>query len=125
MFFGPTILPKILNSSHHGFRGNFSTTTADVDLVDMMYEALDRRQKYLGVFIDLSKAFDLGNHLILLSRLYSIGIRGIANEWFRSYLQDQRQIVSEYLKWPWYIDGSITSCLLHYPLGKFFCGKYN
>jgi hypothetical protein len=60
----------------------------------MIYEALDRREKCLGVFIDLSKGFDLVNYEILLSRLYRIGIRGIANEWFRSYLQDRRQIVS-------------------------------
>jgi hypothetical protein len=55
---------KILNSSQHGFRRNFSTTTAAVDLVDMIYEALDRREKYLGVFIDLSKEFVLVIHEI-------------------------------------------------------------
>jgi hypothetical protein len=60
----------------------------------MIYEALDRREKCLCVFMDLWKAFDLVNNEISLSKLHSNGIRGIANEWFRSYLLDRKQIVS-------------------------------
>jgi hypothetical protein len=47
----------------------------------------------LGLFIDLSKAFNTMSHHILLSKMYKLGIRGIANDWFRSYLSERQQYV--------------------------------
>ena len=64
---------------------------AIVNLIDKIIEALDEGRAALGIFIDFSKAFDTVNHNILLDKLDHYGIRGIANNWIRSYLQDRQQ----------------------------------
>ena len=47
-----------------------------------------------GLFVDLQKAFDTVNHKIIHGKLSHYGIRGIANDWFSSYLSNRTQYVS-------------------------------
>ena len=42
-------------------------------------------------FLDLSKAFDLIEHDIILKKLTYFGIRGVALQWFSSYLSNRKQ----------------------------------
>ena len=44
--------------------------------------------------MDLKKAFDTGDHQILLAKLSHYGIRGVSNDWVKSYLSNRSQYVS-------------------------------
>jgi len=51
----------------------------------------------------VQKAFDTVNYDILLYKLYTYGIHGIAHEWFSSYLNSRKQNT---------VAGGVSSCTL-------------
>jgi sarcosine oxidase/L-pipecolate oxidase len=58
-----------------------------------MQKTLDDKQLAFGIFLDLSKAFDVINHNLLLAKLQSYGLTGISQVWMSSYLTDRAQFV--------------------------------
>ena len=84
---------SILSCNQYGFRKNHSTAYALIQLYDKLSDAIDKGNVTLGLFIDLSKAFDTVNHDILVAKLEFYGVRGVALEWFESYLSCRSQFV--------------------------------
>lgn len=84
---------KILPRNQFGFRKKLSTTQAMFELTHNIVSALDNNNKILALFFDLQKAFDMVPHEELLQKLELIGIRGLALNWFRSYLTERVQRV--------------------------------
>lgn len=84
---------SILSPNQSGFRPNFSTTTALSKFVNDVTSSLDNNLSTGAIFIDLTKAFDLVDHYILLDKLYNIGLSEQSILWFSSYLHYRRQCV--------------------------------
>ena len=85
---------KLLYKYQFGFRKDHSTYMALIILIDKITAALDNGDFTLAVLIDFRKAFDTVDHKILLDKLQHYGIRGIAYDWIKDYLNDRRQQVS-------------------------------
>src|SRR6218665_2732970 len=92
---------NILSPFQHGFRHGHSTAMSLINLQDSISTAIDNKEFSLGVFIDITKAFDTVNHSILLYKMERLGVRGIALSWLRSYLSERYQQV--------YYNGSLSS----------------
>lgn len=84
---------NFLCPQQYGFREKSSTSNAVIDLVNKIQLDLDNRDDVLGLFLDLSKAFDTVDRKILIDKLRYAGVRGIALDLFTSYLSNRAQFV--------------------------------
>ena len=73
---------KLIYSLQFGFRQNYSTSYALINLTDQspINQSLDQGLFSCGIFVDLQKTFDTVDHNILLGKLEHYGIRGINNK---------------------------------------------
>ena len=85
---------NILSPSQYGFKSSMSTTETRLDLVEEITTSLENNKYTVGVFIDLKKAFDTVDHDILCKKLHFCGLRGVAQDWIQSYLENRKQFVS-------------------------------
>ena len=83
----------ILESNQHGFRPGFSTHSALHTFLGNVFDVIGAGECPVGIFCDLSRAFDCVDHGILLDKLAGYGMRGIVNKWIGSYLEGRRQYV--------------------------------
>ena len=85
---------SILHKQQYGFRAKKFTTQAILHFLQYLYKHIDSGNIVFSLFLDFRKAFDCANHEILLSKLNTCGVRGVALGWFRSYLTNREQYVS-------------------------------
>ena len=79
--------------SQYGFRTGHSCENAIGELVGTIVKNKEQKKSTVGVFIDLSKAFDTLNHDMLLQKMERYGIRGCTLKWFASYLSNRKMRV--------------------------------
>ena len=66
-------------------------------LIVLLYKisaALENGNFVIGVFLDLSKAFDTVDHSILLEKLDFYGIKGVTYKWFEDYFSERKPYVT-------------------------------
>ena len=83
----------IFYSSQYGFRANHSCEHAIMEMVGHVIQAQEEQLYSMGIYLDLSKAFNTLDHKLLLQKLERYGIRGPAHDWYRSYLH-RRSLVT-------------------------------
>ena len=83
----------ILNDVQHAYLKGRSTQTAMFRFTEEILKALERGVIPLGLFLDLSKAYDTLNYNILIQKLELYGIKETALRWIISYLSGRQQKV--------------------------------
>ena len=64
-----------------------------MEAVEIITDTVEQKKFSIGIFIDLKKAFDTIDHNILCYKLEKLGVRGIALDWIKSYLNGRYQYV--------------------------------
>ena len=81
----------MLSITQFGFRQQYSRSHVLIKITENIRKALDDGNIGCGVLVDLQKAFDTVDHKILLVKLNHYVIRGVSNDWFKSYLSNRNQ----------------------------------
>ena len=94
---------SLLNSNHHAYRSNHSTTTAMIEMMDIWTQVVDSGEMAGVCMLDMSAAFDVVDHDILLQKMSVYGFSRDMVAWFCSYLSNRRQCVA--------INGTLSNLL--------------
>ena len=85
---------SILYAKQFGFQTSYSTEHAALLLVNQLYQSFDERKFILGIFIELSKAFDIVDHEMPRKKLELYVIEGCQFRWFKSCLSNRKEFIT-------------------------------
>ena len=85
---------KLLHDKQFGFTKGRNTTDAGVALIKHIFDAWEEKQDAIGIFCDLSKAFDCVDHETLLLKLGHYGVSNGSLSLLESYLTGRVQKVN-------------------------------
>ncbi|CAG9108124.1 unnamed protein product [Plutella xylostella] len=83
---------ELFCSSQHAYQPGRSTRGAARRLLRAVSAQLEAGRRVAAVFLDLSRAFDLVDHQLIIAKLAHYGVRGTAQNCIRSFLSDRVQI---------------------------------
>ena len=83
----------LLNKRQSGFTPGDSTINQLIAICNKLHSHIDNGDEVIGIFLDLSKAFDKVWHDGLLFKIRNIGISGSIYKILTSYLADRKQFV--------------------------------
>ena len=86
----------LLTQHQHGFRKNHSTEFAAMELIDRVANLLELGKIPFNLYIDLSQAFDVLNHDILLSKLEFYGLNELTIKLIKNDLSNRSQFCQYY-----------------------------
>nr|CAI5828310.1 unnamed protein product [Callosobruchus analis] len=87
---------SLLSECQNGFREKRNTIRAIYQALEAILCSLNENKETLALCLDLSKAFDSVDHVILCQKLEFYGVRGIPLQIIKSYLENRKQCTVEY-----------------------------
>jgi hypothetical protein len=87
------LLARSIPTEQHGFIKRRSTVTNLGVFVDYVLFNMNGGSQVDVIYTDFEKAFDRVDHIILLRKLYELGVQGSLLRWFESYLRNRSQAV--------------------------------
>ena len=88
----PVVLPS-LNPCQYGFIPRSSTTFALISMLHHWLHATDATGSTIRTAIlDFRKAFDLVDHQILISKLFSLGVKPTTVNWIIDFLPNRQRV---------------------------------
>ncbi len=82
-----------LVKNQSGFIQGDSTINQLISICNLLCKDLDNGYEFIGVFMDLTKAFDKVWHKGLIFKIVKYGIKGNLLKWLTSYLTYRKQKV--------------------------------
>ena len=81
---------ELLYHSYYGFKAGHCIQLASIKLIDRINQDLDEGKVPMAIFLDLTKAFDTLEHVILLQKINYYGIKSIELKLFEDFLQNEK-----------------------------------
>ena len=75
---------NLMHPNHHAYRSNHNTTTALLQMYDVWLDSLEKGKMAGVCFLDMSAAFDIVDHPLLISKLELYGFDKGMLDWVSS-----------------------------------------